>query len=389
MAAAAVAGGVVAPGVGWYKGSTDTGFTRVGGHQLALATAKRSGSSAQIGLRDPALVAYADDPISQGAFTTETYNVVPVTAKFNGETTKRTQDQVLGLSTNAFIDNYLALLPPEVLTAELNYFHLIKPLWLTTEDGSSQPKVDVQFSSADSRNITDVAVDPMLTRHVYLTDGSNTVWELDSLTGRSTFLATVEGARRVVIGGKERRLYVLTPNAIVALGRDGRALNQVALKDSLGDITYDSNQDVVIGINSTGDTLQVFDAQLTPTSTFSLGQTVAEGGDISLQFDASTGSIIINSGSPRLWRVLLAPRSAPQVTSTALEGVRAPKGLTVGDNGHLLVTDSGVLVELDGQGHVITGSIFRGLPGGSRLDARRSFSNADPSRDIDPNFRNG
>ena len=77
------------------------------------------------------------------------------------------------------------------------------------------------------------------------------------------------------------------------------------------------------------------------------------------------------------------------MTSVALQGVRAPRGLTVGDNGHVLVTENNVLVEFDGQGNQIGDSIFRGLPGGSRLDARRSFDGSDPTRISDPRFRNG
>ena len=52
LASAALNGAVVAPVVGWYQGTKESGFSRKGGHVLALAMAKRSGTSAQIGLRE-------------------------------------------------------------------------------------------------------------------------------------------------------------------------------------------------------------------------------------------------------------------------------------------------------------------------------------------------
>jgi len=247
----------------------ESAFSRNGGHALALAMAKRSGTSAQIGLRDPALTAANDDAYSQSVLTTETYSVEPVWASFGGWW--RWQDRVISLggSNSAYIDEYFAIYPAEALTVEKNLFYLLKPVQLGPEDGT-QPKIGVQFSSANNRNIIDLAVDPLLTKHVYLTEGDSTVWELDSLSGRSSALASVEGARRIVIGGKERMLYVLTPGSIVSLTREGRVISRVSLSAPLADITYDANEDVVIGITATGDTVRAFDAQLAPKSTFSL-----------------------------------------------------------------------------------------------------------------------
>jgi hypothetical protein len=71
-----------------------------------------------------------------------------------------------------------------------------------------------------------------------------------------------------------------------------------------------------------------------------------------------------------------------------LDGVRGPRGLTVGDNGHFLLSEDKQLVEFDGQGRLNTTSIFRGLPGGSRTDVRRSFDDSDPEKDTDPKYRN-
>ena len=388
IAGAALDGAVVEPIVGWYDGSQATGFSRDGGHALALATATRSGSNMQIGLRDPAATTASDDYFSQSGFTTETYPVQSVVAFFDGY--PRAQDQLVGLGSHGFLDGYIAVYPPYALTVEKNLIHVLKPWPLLLDDGS-QPLVDAAYFAANNRNVVDLAIDPALATHPYLAEGDSTVWELDALSGRSTALTTVDGARRLVIGGKERNIYVLTPSAIVSLSREGRVLGRVALSTPLADIAFDAGQDVVIGISVVGDTLFPFSAgELLPAAPIKLGQRVAEGGDISIQEDPATHAIIIHAdGSAQATRVLLAAGKAPEVSTLKLEGALAPLGLTVGDHGQILMTDGGKLVEFDAQGHRNDKSAFSGLPGGARLDIRRSFDNADPRQDSDPRFRDG
>jgi hypothetical protein len=175
--------------------------------------------------------------------------------------------------------------------------------------------------------------------------------DVDTLTGRSSALATVPGARRVVIGGRARDVYVLTDDAIVRLDRDGRVKDRVALRSPLADITYDG-PDILVGVGARGDELRTFDAAL-----------------------------------PRVTRVELAGGRATATTVT-LAGARAPRGLAVGDHGRLLVSDGPHVAVYDAGGRRVE-SKLAGLPGGSVIDVRRSFSDADPRREDDPAMRNG
>jgi streptogramin lyase len=100
----------------------------------------------------------------------------------------------------------------------------VHPIKLVGDDSPVQSDY-VSFPSGDGAAITDVAISPEGTKHVYLTDSSDTVWQVDSLTGRSAPLATVSRPEKLVYGGPEQRLFVLTADQLVALGRDGSRLN--------------------------------------------------------------------------------------------------------------------------------------------------------------------
>jgi hypothetical protein len=190
------------------------------------------------------------------------------------------------------------------------------------------------------------------------------------------------------MGGRERTLYVLTDEALVALSREGKLLKRAPLPARLADIAFDSKQDAVVGITVGGDAALRFKAgELLPYAPIKLG--VRMDGELTLQDDPTGEGFVAHAdGSPVAWRLLLPASSAPQVSKIALEGTRAPLGLTVGDHGQMLVSDGGKIVELDAQGKPVDGSAFAGQPGGSRLDIRRSFDGSDPATENDRRFRN-
>jgi hypothetical protein len=383
MALAAISGGVVIPVVGWYKSDGSGGWTRNGGHVLALAEAKGSGAAQVIGFRDPAFT--GDDPFEQSSFVTASHPVVEEFGTFDGW--PRVMDRVSGYGSSTYLDEYFVIWPLQGLTAEKNFFISLKPFQLSGEDDSKEPEY-VTFPSAGDRTIVDLAMDPAGTSHPYLVADDDTIWQLDTLTGRSTALATVHGARRLLIGGRDRTLYVLTADSIVALDRDGRVEHRVALRTPLADLTYDAKRDVVIGISSATDAVYTFDATLAASGVVDLPQRVCEGGDISIQYDAASGAVWLHcDGSPTLVRVALTSRSA-DVTTIPLDDARSPNGLTVADGGRLIMTDGGRVVVYDSDGRRVS-SALNGLPGGPAIDVRRSFDNVDPVRDLDPSWRNG
>jgi hypothetical protein len=377
-----LAGGLVMPGIGWYKKLDSFVWQRVGGHVVTMASAHIGPDGRWIGLRDPAFT--GDDAYEQSAFSTDQHTVVTDAGTFNGSA--HVVERVQGY-TNAYLDGVTVIWPVQGLAAELNMFVYLKPAQLIGEDGSVEPKY-ATYPSAEGAVVTDVALDPAGTVAPYLTAGGDTVWALDTLTGRSSALASVAGARRLVVGGPDRTIYVLTGDAIVALDRDGRTLDRVALRAPFADIAYDDAHDTVVGLAATSDAIYTFDGSLDPTGAFSLPQRVCEGGDISFQYDAATGAVWAHcDGSPQVVRIALSSRGVA-VSTIALENARAPVGLTVADGGKLVLSDGGRIVVYDTAGRRVA-SPLAGLPGGHQLDVRRSFSNADPADDRDPTLRNG
>jgi hypothetical protein len=177
----------------------------------------------------------------------------------------------------------------------------------------------------------------------------------------------------------------------VLLSRDGKLLNRLALTAPVADVAYDAARNQIVAVTARSDTLQVFDSALMqPAVSVALPWTPCDGDKTSIQYDPVSGEFLLHcDGSPTLTRVSLSNGRVVETRSVSLDGARSPLGLTIGDHGQILVSDGGQIVEFSGEGRRIEGSAFAGLPGGSRLEIRRSFGNLDPRLDDDPRFRNG
>lgn len=381
MASAALGGALVIPGVGWYK-ADGAGYTRNGGHELSLTQALGSGGAMTIGFRDPAFS--NDDPFEQSTFANVNAPVVPTLSTFNGW--PRFEDKLQGYGANTFLDGYLSITPKWILVSDKGQIYIIKPIKLVGDDSPAQPDF-VTIPSGDGRAIVDLAIAPEGTKHAYLTDGSDTVWQVDSLTGRSTPLATVAGARRLAYGGPEQRLFVLGSDRLIALGRDGGRLAETPLKDPLSAIAFDGKADRLVGLTASRNRLVLLDDSLVERGTVDLPPLGCRG-SLTLKVDPATGEVVVHcDGSPVLTRIALGDGPL-RVRPVALQGAVAPVGLTLDDEGHAFVSDGGKLVDYDPDGRRVETSPFAGLPGGTSLDVLRSFSNFDPRTMSDSRYRN-
>src|SRR5207244_11357631 len=126
------------------------------------------------------------------------------------------------------------------------------------------------------------------------------IWELDGLTGRSTALGRVDGARRIVLVGPEQNMLVVTPNALVLLSRDGKPLNRLVLTAPVADVAYDAAHNQIVAVSARSDTLQVFDSGLTqPAVSVALPWTPCYGDKVSIQYDPVSGAFLLHcDGSP-------------------------------------------------------------------------------------------
>ena len=392
MAVSAIGGSLVMPVVGWYKPWVDPpaevkdlfaqlgisppkGFYRDGGHVMVLAMAKGSaGQSQLVGVRDPA--APNDQAVFyQSDFSTDEYPVVDSLDYFNGYL--RLQSRVKDLGSNAFLDGYFAITPKFGLTVQGNTLFWLKPFFLFNENGFSAPIVE-SFRSPFPGVIVDVAIHPEGTRHPYLVEGDNTIWQIDTLTGASTRFATVDNPSRIVFGGPEQKLYVLLRNHVISLGLDGRQDARVLLDGPLADIAYDGAGDRLAGLSRRDGELVLFHADLGPAGKIPLPGFSCDD-RVSLAYEPQSGAVLVHCGhSSRVLRVRLDQGRRGTVEAVELQAARDPLGLTVDDEGHLFVNDGGLLVEYDRSGGLVAGSAFTGLPAGESLDVLRAFNNFDP-----------
>jgi hypothetical protein len=254
-------------------------------------------------------------------------------------------------------------------------------------DSPAQPD-SVSYPSGDGNPITDLAIGPEGTKHVYLTAGSDTVWQVDSLTGRSTPFATVSRPEKLVYGGREERLFVLAADRLVALGRDGSLLNTTPLGEPLAAIAFDERADRLVGLTGGQNRLELFDENLAPLGSVAVPPLGCRS-RLTMRIDASTGQIVVHcDGATVLTRLTIsADRSTVRVAQVPLQGAVAPVGLAVDDQGHAFVSDGGRITDYDPNGRPVTSSPFAGMPGGTNLDVLRSFDNFDAKTMSDRRFR--
>jgi hypothetical protein len=395
MTMQAIDDNLVVPGVGWYTNAdTNLPHKRVGGHQLSLVEAHGGllfGPSAEtVGFSDPA----ADTNLtSQSTFTETQRNVHEVTGTFSGIQTTLSRFDNYG---SAYLDNYLSIRPEFALAANNNFIYFNFPIQLQGDlsqlQGGQSRAVTESFSTATGGKVIDLAVSPEQTKHPYIVAGSNTIWQIDDRTGQSTMLATVRNPERLVYGGPDQSLYVLTNKQIVQLGRNGQTDGEIELSVPIDTMAYDSSTNELVGVSMAKKKIYFFNhnmrllskANLTPPASWNFGAAgtrmtlSAEKGTLLLHADGSTNVLRMSRNSTGAW----------QSSVITLQGAKNPLGLSVNEVGHMFVTDNNAMVEYDATGQKVTGSKFNGLPGGQVVQMLQPFNNFDPRVDTGPAYQN-
>jgi hypothetical protein len=384
MAMQAIDGNLIAPGVGWYTNAdTNLPHYRIGGHQLSLIEAHGGlllGSSESVGFSDP----YAHTLLTaQGPFTETQVNVHDVTGTFSGQhvTLSRFDDYQSG-----YLDNYISIRPTFALSADANILYLNFPIQLL---GGPPREVTRAFVSATGGNILDLAVSPEKTQHPYLIEGSNAVWQIDDITGTSSKLADVMHPERLVYGGADQSLYVLTDKQIVRLSRNGRPEDYAPLDFKLDAITYDQSTDSVVGVSTAAKKIYFFDHHLRSIGQADLALPDTGPGTGHWSLTAEEGGLLLHrDGSPTIYRLSHGDTTGWVTTTITLQGAIDPTGLSTNEIGHLFVTENHKIVEYDATGHRVEGSRFTGLPGGQVVQMLMPFSNFDPRIDTGLAYQN-
>jgi hypothetical protein len=416
-----ISGDLVMIAVGWYTDADDNTkpHIRGGGHIVSVVGANRfGGGTPSISIHDPN--SPSDGLLqSQSTFTRDTYDVIDVTGSFGYTNTSgiditfpRKQSRVVGYGSG-YIDEIFSIKPKFGITLKDT---LIIFMGIVDFLDIGEPTVK-DYEAVG--NVIDAEINPLLPRHPYLVDGSNFVWQLNTLTGQSQELATVRNPKKLLYGGPEQNLYVLTDEHVISLDQEGQVNNRIDAM-MFDAISFDNQQNQLVAVQTNGHSkLYTYDADLSPLKTYNLDgfkckkKSKKKGRhkttDISMSIDPTDGSAWLHCDrSKRLYRVWInghdtyserdsdfesdsdsdADSDEIKVIKIVLKGAKAPVGLFVDDKGNIFFSDDGLIVEYDQNGNRVEGSRFSGYPSQKIVKILRPFSNYDPQSMTGPSFYN-
>jgi hypothetical protein len=224
MAIAAINGALVLVNVGKYNAS----FGRTGGHAVALVRAKGplfAAGPATIGVHDPNTPTTEDH--RQSAYTTDTWTLARKTVLT--EPFPHTFWSIDDSDTKHY-DGYTLVEPEVVFSDPDGAMTLDQPVRFNQPRGKQQPPRTFKANGP----VADLAVAPEGFVYPYLTRGSDTLWQLDTVTGQSTKLADgPAGESRLTFGGRAPTLFVAGRDELVSFDRTGKRLRSTRVAGGL------------------------------------------------------------------------------------------------------------------------------------------------------------
>jgi len=368
MALAAIGGDLVLVHEGFYDG-----LDRKGGHVVALAEAHGAvfGPTGLIGVRDPNRPG-SDDHV-QAAYSTDEWKLVRTV--FNGSETRWSIDT----DFSRLFDGYTTIEPEYFVSDPAGSIVLDRPLnFAKRADQRQRPR----FFKVPGGRVRDVAIAPEGTKHPYLRDGSNAVWQIDTLTGRSSRLAGGPArASSLTFGGPDMTLFVAGVHGLLALDRFGHRLAATSPAHPLDALAFDDHANRLVGLSLAARRLYYFSPTLQAEGSQRLPKAALRGsGHISLAISRQGRSLIHRDGQST---ITISGENPGAFHPIAVGGLRDPQGLTVDDNGHMFVADRGRIVDLLPNGRRAPRSPFTGMPARRFLHVARSFSNVPPETVLD------
>jgi hypothetical protein len=390
MANAAAAGSVVIVNVAFMNyekpPAPATGpkqWFNIGGHDLAMSSAK---SPSTIGLHDPANP--LADHASQSPYAEEKYALTPVTSTFGylddhgmdvnfSATLQRVDsyfiDSVLPAGSQTFVWGYTTL-SPETVTG-----FVARKITLVAAVKPGDPVES--FFAAGEKPVVDLALDPARPRDFYVTEGSSTIWQLNTASGRSTPFAHASSPPELLgYAGRTRTLFAVERKSLTALSGQRESKNTLAavpLSEHVDAVTVDQVTSRLLALSAESGRLRVYDSHLRLLGTVQLPSAALAGtGKVSITL---RGRVLYahRDGRPALGLFMLRGSKLAGARFVRLAGAVRPQGLAVDDAGNVFVQSDGKLAEFAPSGKLVGKSQFNGKVAGSQLRVNRRFSNAD------------
>ncbi len=401
MALAGLNGSLVAVGIGYYSNENDPNVKalptpgkiatsgpivkrRVGGHFLTAvgASGKLFQAGATIQVRDPATPYVMHS--YQSAYATDPHQVVPATYNFVYKDTADNKDKFytanLGTwdaSNTTLYEGYFKVDPTVVWVRNGKSLREIQPFKIAPNAGTEKTVFDLPGKGSPIQ----AALSAVSANPAVLVKGSNTIWSLDPVTGKSTSVGKLVGARALAFGGPRQTLFVAGSKKLVAVDQfTHQVVASHKLSTPLQTLAFDEKNDRLVGAGA--GKLDFFDLKLHSKGSEKL-KGLTGGGRLQLAI-APNGGVVVAMGGGTLVTSTSGfahkgtVNSKVKLVTRKLAGKGTVHGLVVDDRGNILVARKGHVRLLDSTGHEIP----RGNPFGGRADEvfaiRRSFSNANP-----------
>ena len=393
LADAAFAGGLVMPIVGWYSYSAGTGYTRVGGHVLALnKLVGTAGGAYTISWRDPG----SDDgsKTTQSPFATESYSLSPVTAMFDGN--NRTQYQVSGFNNGAntgFLDGYVIITPKYALTSAPGDFEF------DLYNFSGLFGVESSVHVAALGGIKHAAFHAGMSTVAYLTlpdgNGASELRVLSPFGGDNVLIQPgIQGAAKVAVS-PQRRAYVLEESGIRLRGYDLDGVQEpydANMPQYMNTVAYDDLYNLVYVLCTANTRLIAFPADLSTEFDIQLPQGLSINVAAPMFVSPVTSNVwIASQWASELYELGIDENGVATLLSQFYDpDLYDAIGLSVDDQEHVFVsTQRGIGLEFaggTGNWQRVSPSVLDGRTFGTVIQMSYSRSNFDPATMTGPAY---
>lgn len=393
------AGAFVLPIIGFYDaeegrlkdGSIVPIKVRKGGHAMTAigATAGMSGPI-KFTVHDPATDWVLDTV--QSPYTGETHALTPATLRVfkyedlpdGGWKTSfdRFERWIWDGDENVLYDGFIKISRRSAWVVVDKKLRVIRPHPLAPVAAN----VPTTFSLPGGGEAVDIALSGTSSKPLVVSSKGSRVWELNPATGAAERFADVAGATAVAVGGPSQNVYIAGQNRLISLTGSGRQIASRKLATPLSSLEYDNARGGLVAVTRDGSKLQFFKRSLKPAG----ARALRAGRNAQLAVGPRGTIVIAATGGGQMWT--LPPAKTPGARPTArrlkrhkLERRRAIRGVAVDDNGHIIVTQRGRLVEYTAGGELVKDSLLTGSPATRVLAVSRSFSNGGGPMDLLPN----
>jgi hypothetical protein len=244
--------------------------------------------------------------------------------------------------------------------------------------------------TATGKKLVSVVVNPFGPQHAYLTEDRDQVWAVDMATKKHIPFGPPMKDVNAIAYGPDGMLIVASNSAIVALDQDGQVVARAPIPSPADALVYDSSGEFkgtpgrVYAVSQSAGRIFGFDKRLAFVVNTPFPPGAAAGAAVAT--DPTDGSVLLQSHGT-ITRVSGLGGRDVQTSSTRLAGAATPKGLHVGDDGSIYVTDGGVVRAFARSGEARRNDPFDGLPAGPSFNILRDATNYDPAVHTGPEWQ--